>query len=152
MKPAFSVQFSDPKTESDEEDAPKTHAASNLAAEAEKCAEKTASLSSGGEEEEDEANVDVVDSDATAKGKQVAAEDDSDSSDSSAYLISQSIPYEIAAELGMSHAKLIGGQVVGKIHFESRQHERDYLAEAGGSFCFPLMERRLMLTGARNAL
>ena len=52
----------------------------------------------------------------------------------------------------MSHAKLISGQVVGKIHFESGQHERDYLAEASGSFCFPLMERRLMLTGARNAL
>ena len=48
--------------------------------------------------------------------------------------------------LGMKHAKLIGGQVVGKIRFESGQHERDYLAEAGGSFCFLLMERRLMLT------
>ena len=52
----------------------------------------------------------------------------------------------------MRHAKLIGSQVVGKIRFESGQHERDYLAEAGGSFCFPLMERRLMLTGARNTL
>ena len=52
----------------------------------------------------------------------------------------------------MRHAKLIGGQVVGKIRFESGQHERDYLAEASGSFCFPLMERRLMLTGAKNAL
>ena len=52
----------------------------------------------------------------------------------------------------MKHAKLIGGQVVGKIRFESGQYERDYLAEAGGSFCFPLMERRLILTGARNTL
>ena len=52
----------------------------------------------------------------------------------------------------MSRAKLIGGQVVGKIRFESGQHERDYLAEASGSFCFPLMERRLMLTSAKNAL
>ena len=78
-----------------------------------------------------------------AKGKQVAAEgntDDSDSSDSSAYLISQSMPFEIAEALGMSHAKLIGGQVVGKIRFESGRHERDYLAETGGSFCYPLME------------
>ena len=108
-----------------------------MAAEAEKCAEKTASRSSGGEEEEDEANVDVVDSDSTAKGKQVAAEDDSDSSDSSAYLISQSVPSEIAEALGMRHAKLIGGQVVGKIRFESGQHEQ---------------ERRLMLTGAKNTL
>ena len=96
-----------------------------------------------------------MDSNATAKGKQVVAEGnsgDSDSSDSSAYLISQSVPSEIAEALGMRHAKLIGGQVVGKIRFESGQHERDYLAEAGGSFCFPLMERRLMLTGAKNAL
>ena len=52
----------------------------------------------------------------------------------------------------MRNAKIIGGQVVGKIRFESRQHERDYLAEAGDSFCFLLMERRLMLTGAANAL
>ena len=96
-----------------------------------------------------------MDSDAAAKGKQVAAEgnsDDSDSSDCSTYLISQSVPSEIAEALGMRHAKIIGAQVVGKIRFESGQHERDYLGEAGGSFCFPLMERRLMLTGARNAL
>ena len=52
----------------------------------------------------------------------------------------------------MGRSKLIGGQVIGKIHFESSQHERDYLTEAGGLFWFPLMERRLMLTGARNAL
>ena len=51
----------------------------------------------------------------------------------------------------MRHAKLIGGQVIGKIRFEGGQHERDYLSEAGGSFCFLLMERKLVLTGARNA-
>ena len=93
-------------------------------------------------------------SDAAAKGKQVLSEvnsNDSDS-DSSAYLISQSVPSEIAEALGMRHAKLIGGQVIGKIRFKSGQHERDYLSEAGASFCFPLMERRLMLTGARNAV
>ena len=154
VMPAFSVQFSEPETESDDETIPKTHAATGSATEAEKHAKKTASSSSGGEEEDD-VNVNVVDSDVPAKGKQVAAEgntDDSDSSDSSADLISQSVPSEIAEALGMSHAKLIGGQVVGKIRFESGRHERDYLAEAGGSFCFPLMERRLMLTGARNAL
>jgi hypothetical protein len=50
------------------------------------------------------------------------------------------MPFEIAEALVMSHAKLIGGQVVGKIRFESSRHERDYLAEAGGSFCYPLME------------
>ena len=78
--------------------------------------------------------------------------DDLDSSDSSAYLISQSNPSDIAETLGMRNAKIIGGQVIGKIRFESGQHERDYLAEAGDSFCFPLMEQRLMLTGAMNAL
>ena len=94
--------------------------------------------SSSGEEEE----ADVVDSSTAAKGKQIAAEgssDDSDSSDHSAYLISQSKPSKIAEALGKRHAKLIGGQVVGKIRFESGQHKRDYLAEVGGSFCFLLM-------------
>ena len=52
----------------------------------------------------------------------------------------------------MRHAKLIGRQVIGKIRFESGQHERDYLSEGGGSFCFPLMARRLMLTCAKNSL
>ena len=87
--PAFSIQFSEPETESDEESAPKTHATAGSATEAEKRAEKTALSSSGGEEEEEAVN--VVDSNATAKGKQVVAEGnsgDSDSSDSSAYLIS----------------------------------------------------------------
>jgi hypothetical protein len=150
--PAFSLQFSKPEPESDDDIAPKTHDVAGSAVEVEKRAEKTASSSSGGDEEE---NVVVVDSNAAAKGKQVAAEgnsDDSDSSNSSAYLISQSVPSEIVEALEMRHAKIIGGQVVGKIRFESGQHERDYLAEVGGSFCFPLMEQRLMLTGARNAL
>jgi len=130
-----------------------TRNAAGSAAKVEKHAEKTASSSSG--EEEEEENAHVVDSGAAAKGKQAAAEggsDDSDSSDSSAYLISQSNPSEIAETLGMRNAKIIGGQVIGKIRFESGQHERDYLAEAGDSFCFPLMERRLMLTRAANAL
>ena len=77
---------------SDDEIAPKTHAAAGSATDAEKWAEKTASSSTGGEEgEEEDVNVTVVDSDATAKGKQVRTEgnsDDSDSMDSSAYLIS----------------------------------------------------------------
>ena len=100
--PAFSVQFSEPETESDDETIPKTHAAAGSATETEKHAKKTDSSSSGGEEEDD-VNVNVVDSDVPAKGKQVAAEgntDDSDSSDSSADLISQSVPSEIAEALG----------------------------------------------------
>ena len=76
-------------------------------------------------------------SDAAAKGKQTVSKVHSDDSnlDSSAYLISQSVPSEIAEALGMKHAKLIGGQVIGKICFKSGQHERDYLSKAGGSFC-----------------
>ena len=118
--PAFSVQFSEPETESDDDNAPKTHAAASSAMEAEEHAEKTASSPSGGEEKEEV--VDAVESEAAAKGKQDASEvnsDDSDSSDSSAYLIGQSVPSEIAEALGMRHAKLIGGQVIGKIRFES---------------------------------
>jgi hypothetical protein len=118
--PAFSVQFSEPETECDDDNAPKTHAAAGSAMEAEERAEKTASSPSGGEEKEEA--VDAVESEAATKGKQVASEvnsDDSDSSDSSAYLISQSVPSEIAEALGMTHAKLIGGQVIGKIRFES---------------------------------
>ena len=66
--------------------------------------------------------------------------------------MSRSKTPKIAEDLGMRHAKLIGGQVVEKICFESGWHERDYLADVGGSFCFPLMERRLILTGAKNML
>ena len=45
--PAFSVQFSEPETESDDDNAPKTHAAAGSATEAEDRAEKMASSSSG---------------------------------------------------------------------------------------------------------
>ena len=59
---------------------------------------------------------------------------------------------QVAEPLGASGAKLIGGQVVGSLRFESRDKEREFLAEAGESFCFPLMEQMLMSTGAANAL
>ena len=65
--PAFSLQFSEPETESDDEVAPKTRDASGSAAEVEKHAERMASSSSG--KEEGEENVNVVNSDAVAKGK-----------------------------------------------------------------------------------
>jgi len=58
----------------------------------------------------------------------------------------------VAEALGASGAKLIGGQVIGSLCFESRDREREFLAEAGASFCFPLMEERLMNTRAANAL
>ena len=58
----------------------------------------------------------------------------------------------MAEALGASGAKLIGSQVVGNLRFESCDMERKFLAEAGASFCFPLMEKRLINTGASNTL
>ena len=52
----------------------------------------------------------------------------------------------------MTNTRLIGGQVIGKLHFESGERERDFLSEAGDSFRFPLMERRLMMTGPSHVL
>ena len=59
------------------------------------------------------------------------------SGNSSAYLVGNADPREVTDALGASGAKLIGGQVVGSLCFKSRDHERQFLAEAGGSFCFP---------------
>ena len=55
--PAFSLQFSEPEMESDDEVAPMTRNAAGSAAEVEKRAEKIASSSSGEEEEEEIYNV-----------------------------------------------------------------------------------------------
>ena len=74
------------------------------------------------------------------------------SGNSSGYLIGRADPEEVAEALGASGAKLIGGQVVGSLRFESRDREREFLMEARASFYFPLMEKRLMNTGASNAL
>ena len=90
-----------------------------------------------------------------APGK-VAASTSSTSSgssgESSSYLVGRADPVVVAEALGASRAKLIGGQVIGSLCFESRDRECEFLAEAGGSFCFPQMEKRLMNTGAANAL
>ena len=67
-------------------------------------------------------------------------------------MVSPSNPVEVAFALGASEAKLISGQVVRSLHFESGEHKRAFLSEAGNSFCFPLMERRLMVTGAGHEL
>jgi len=72
--------------------------------------------------------------------------------ESNGYLIGGADPAAVAEALGASGAKLIGGQVVGSLRFESRDREREFLFEAGASFCFPLMEQRLMNTDAANAL
>ena len=72
--------------------------------------------------------------------------------ESSGYLIGKADPAEVAESLGASGAKLIGGQVIGSLRFEGRDREREFLGEAGASFCFPLMEKRLMNTRVANAL
>jgi hypothetical protein len=46
----------------------------------------------------------------------------------------------------------LGGKIVKSLRFESRDRERELLAEAGGSFCFPLMEKDLMASGLTNML
>lgn len=76
----------------------------------------------------------------------------SGSSESSGYVLSPSNPADVVVALGALGARLIGSQVVGSLRFESVEHERSFLCEAGDSFCFPLMERRLMRTGAGHAL
>ena len=59
------------------------------------------------------------------------------SGDSSAYRVSNADLREVAETLDASGAKLIGGQVIGSLRLESRDWEREFLLEAGGSFCFP---------------
>jgi len=56
-------------------------------------------------------------------------------------------------ELGAKPAAVrLGGKIVKSLHFESRDHELELLAEAGGSFCFPLMEKDLISSGLTNML
>ena len=91
--------------------------------------------------------------DAPEKAAASTSSASSDSSgESSGYLISGADFAAVAEALGASGAKLIGGQVVGSHRFESRYRECEFLAEARVSFCFPLMEQRLMNTGVANAL
>ena len=58
-----------------------------------------------------------------------------------------------AAELGAKPmAVRLGGNIVKSLSFESWDRERELLSEAGGSFCFPLMEKDLMASGLTNML
>ena len=127
---------------------------------AEKSPERTTTSCS---EDEEEVNVeDLGDSghtppsgSAATKGKQVGGEGSSggsSSSESSGYMLSTSNPAEVMEALSMTNAKLIGGQVVGKLRFKRGERERDFLSEAGDSFCFPLMEQRLMMTRPSHVL
>jgi len=52
----------------------------------------------------------------------------------------------------MPEARLIGGNIDGSLRFSSSDRERRFLAEAGSSFGFPLMERRLMASGMSQIL
>ena len=52
----------------------------------------------------------------------------------------------------MPEAKLIGGNIVGSLRFLSSDRERRFLAEAGSSFGFPLMEKCLMSIGVSQIL
>ena len=59
----------------------------------------------------------------------------------------------MATELGAKPTAVrLGGNIVKSLRFKSRDCERTLLAEAGGSFCFPLMEKELMDTGLKNIL
>jgi len=115
---------------------------------------KKGSETDGDEDEEELENV-PPSGGAAAKGKKVFEEDsgsNSSSSESSDYVMSTSSPADVAEALGATNARLVGGHMVGKLCFESGQHERTLLDEAGDSFCFPIMERRIMRTGAGHAI
>jgi hypothetical protein len=77
----------------------------------------------------------------------------SSSSDSSSYFVRNADPEAVATELGAKPTAVrLGDNIVKSLRFESRDHERTLLAEAGESFCFPLMEKDLMDTGLKNIL
>ena len=62
-------------------------------------------------------------------------------------------PEAVATELGAKPTAVrLGGKIVKSLCFESRDRERELLAEAGGSFCFPLMEKDLMASGLTTML
>jgi len=52
----------------------------------------------------------------------------------------------------MPDAKLIGGNIIGSLRFSSSNQERRFLAEAGSSFGFPLMEKCLMASGVSQII
>jgi hypothetical protein len=129
VKPLFSLQLSDPEPERDDEVQPWPHAASASAA-TEKTPEKTATSSEEeeGEDEDDSGRVPSYGG-AVAKGKRVstgASSSDSSSSESSGYVLSTSNPTEVAEALGATNARMISGQVVASLCFESWEHERGF--------------------------
>jgi hypothetical protein len=92
-----------------------------------------------------------VSPDSGAKGMDV--EGDRNSLDSSSYFVRVADPEAFATELGAKPTAVhLGGNVVKSLRFESRDRERELLAEAAESFCFPLMEKELMEIGLENIL
>lgn len=87
----------------------------------------------------------------TSRGDGTAEGSDS-ASKSESYFVSQEDQTTVAAELGVSGAKLIGGRFVSGLHFESSDRECGFVSEAGETFYFPLIEKELMKTGVANML
>ena len=87
------------------------------------------------------------------RGEKSGSEGSSSSSDGSSFFVRDADPEATAMELGAKHtAVLLGGNIVKSLRFESRDRERELLAAAGDSFCFPLMEKDLMGSGVNNIL
>src|SRR6185503_4283336 len=85
--------------------------------------------------------------------KKSVGEESSSTSDSSSFFVCNADPEAVATELGAKPTAMrLGGKIVKSLHFESWDRERELLAEAGGSFCFPLMEKDLMASGLMNML
>ena len=80
-------------------------------------------------------------------------EESSSTSDSSSFFVHNADPEAVATKLGAKPTAVrLGGKIVKSLRFESRDREWELLAEAGGSFCFPLMEKDLMASGLTNML
>jgi len=105
----------------------------------------TSSAMSTSSSSDDDAKAPVVG--LVARNRPPSKTTDSSSTESSSYMVSTSNPINVASELGMSQSKLIGGNIVGSLRFDSSDSERGFLVEAGSSFGFPQIERRLMLGG-----
>jgi len=95
-------------------------------------------------------HVTVVSSSGT---KRCGGEGSSSLSNSSSFFVRDADPEAVAMELGAKPAAVhLGGNIVKSLRFESWDRERGLLAEAGDSFCFPLMEKDLMGSGLSNIL
>ena len=82
-----------------------------------------------------------------------SGEESSSTSDSSSFFVRNADPEAVAVVLGAKPAAVrLGGKIIKSLRFESRDRERELLAEAGGSFCFPLMEKDLISSGLTNML